>query len=46
MSAKSYKPDIDKAKELGADEYMIKPVEFEDLLRTARKHMQKRAEMP
>ena len=30
-SAKSYKPDIDKALELGADAYVIKPVEFEEL---------------
>jgi len=30
-SAKSYKPDIDKALELGADAYVIKPVEFDDL---------------
>ncbi len=42
MSAKSYKPDIDKAKELGADSYVVKPFEFPDLLKTAREHMNKR----
>jgi DNA-binding response OmpR family regulator len=42
MSAKSYKPDIDKAAELGADDYVVKPFEFHDLLKTARHHMDKR----
>lgn len=43
MSAKSYKPDMDKAKELGADEYLVKPVEMEDLLRIAKEYLAKRA---
>lgn len=43
MSAKSYKPDMDKAKELGADEYLVKPVEMEDLLRIAQEYLAKRA---
>ncbi len=43
MSAKSYKPDMDKAKELGADEYIVKPVEMEDLLRIAKELLTKRA---
>lgn len=43
MSAKSYKPDMDKAAELGADDYVVKPFEFQDLLKTARHHMNKRS---
>ncbi len=31
-SARSYKPDIDKAKELGADDYLVKPTDFAELL--------------
>ena len=31
-SARSYKPDIDKALELGADEYVIKPSGLKDLV--------------
>ncbi len=42
MSAKSYKPDFDKAAELGADDYVVKPFEFQDLMKTARHHMNKR----
>jgi two-component system phosphate regulon response regulator PhoB len=42
MSAKSYKPDFDKAAELGADDYVVKPFEIQDLLKTARHHMNKR----
>jgi len=42
MSAKSYKPDIDKAKELGADAYVVKPVEIEELIKIAREHLDKR----
>jgi DNA-binding response OmpR family regulator len=42
MSAKSYKPDMDKAAELGADAYVVKPFEFSDLMKTARIHMDKR----
>lgn len=43
MSAKSYKPDMDKAAELGADSYVVKPFELHDLLRVAREQMNKRA---
>ena len=32
-SAKSYKSDIDRAMELGADVYLIKPFELNDLIR-------------
>lgn len=42
MSAKSYKPDMDKAAELGADAYVVKPFEFNDLVNVARDHMNKR----
>ena len=42
MSAKSYKPDMDKAAELGADAYVVKPFEFSDLMTVARENMNKR----
>jgi DNA-binding response OmpR family regulator len=42
MSAKSYKPDMDKAAELGADAYVVKPFEFSDLMNVAREYMNKR----
>jgi two-component system alkaline phosphatase synthesis response regulator PhoP len=42
MSAKSYKPDMDKAAELGADAYVVKPFELNDLLKTASDNMNKR----
>ncbi|HTR81213.1 MAG TPA: response regulator [Bacteroidota bacterium] len=42
-SAKSYKPDIDKALELGADAYVIKPVEFDDLYKIVQDKMKLRA---
>ena len=42
MSAKSYKPDMDKAAELGADAYVVKPFEITDVVKLARKHMDHR----
>jgi DNA-binding response OmpR family regulator len=39
MSAKSYRPDMDKAAELGADAYVVKPFEITDVVKLARKHM-------
>jgi DNA-binding response OmpR family regulator len=42
MSAKSYKPDMDKAAELGADAYIVKPFDFTDLMSVARENMNKR----
>ena len=42
MSAKSYRPDMDKAAELGADAYVVKPFEMDEMLKTAREHMDKR----
>ena len=41
-SGKSYKPDIDKALELGADAYVVKPGDLEDLVRLASQHLEKR----
>jgi DNA-binding response OmpR family regulator len=46
ISGKSYKPDIDKAMELGADSYIIKPYSPEELLTTAVKYMHERANLP
>jgi DNA-binding response OmpR family regulator len=42
MSAKSYKPDMDKAAELGADAYVVKPFELNDLMKAAGDNMNKR----
>ena len=42
MSAKSYKPDMDKAAELGADAYVVKPFELDDLIKTASDNLNKR----
>ena len=40
-SDRSYKPDLDKAKELGADDYVIKPSDSANLLNTVNKHLSK-----
>lgn len=45
-SAKSYRPDIGKAKELGADAYVVKPFSSKDLLSVAITSMNKRASIP
>ena len=42
MSAKSYKPDMDKAAELGSDAYVVKPFEMSDMLKTAHQQIEKR----
>jgi len=42
-SAKSYKPDIDAAKRMGADDYCIKPTDFDELLDIVRHHLQQRS---
>ena len=42
-SGKSYKPDIDKAMELGADSYVVKPFSPKELLKIAIEHMNERA---
>ncbi|MGB2867914.1 MAG: response regulator [Bacteroidota bacterium] len=41
-SARSYKPDIDKAYELGADEYVIKPAGLKDLVGIVDTHISKK----
>ena len=33
ISAKAYKPDIDRAQELGADRFVVKPFRCDDLLK-------------
>jgi len=33
ISAKSYKPDMDRARGLGADHFVVKPFRCDDLLR-------------
>ena len=45
-SGKSFKPDIDKAMELGADSYVVKPFSPQDLLTIAVQHMNVRASRP
>jgi DNA-binding response OmpR family regulator len=40
-SARSYKPDIDKAHMLGANDYVIKPSDSGDLLKIVNKHLNK-----
>jgi DNA-binding response OmpR family regulator len=46
ISGKSYKPDIDKAIELGADSYVVKPFSPKELLETAIQHMNERESRP
>ena len=46
VSARSFKPDIDKAMELGADSYVVKPFSPQDLLDIAVQHMNVRASRP
>jgi DNA-binding response OmpR family regulator len=43
-SAKSYKPDIDKAMEQGADAFVVKPADVDELLTLAQKHLAKRSQ--
>ncbi len=42
-SAKSYKPDIEAAKKLGADDYCIKPADFDELIVVVGDHLKRRA---
>jgi two-component system sensor histidine kinase/response regulator len=39
MSAKSFKPDIDRARELGATEYVVKPFKTEELVALVAHHL-------
>jgi phosphoribosyl 1,2-cyclic phosphodiesterase/CheY-like chemotaxis protein len=43
VSAKSYKPDIVRARELGADEYLVKPIDPGHLLAAVQRERQARA---
>jgi DNA-binding response OmpR family regulator len=45
-SGKSYKPDIDKAMELGADSYVVKPFSPKELFKIAVEHMNERMSRP
>jgi len=42
-SAKSYKPDIDKALELGADAFIVKPADTDELIALAQEHLARRS---
>ena len=42
-SAKSYKPDIDKALELGADAFVVKPADTDELIALAQEHLSRRS---
>jgi DNA-binding response OmpR family regulator len=46
ISGKSYKSDIDRAMELGADSYVVKPFSPEEILKIAIEQMKKRASLP
>jgi two-component system, OmpR family, response regulator MtrA len=46
ISGKSYKPDIDKAMELGADSYVVKPFSPKELLEIAIQHRNERESTP
>jgi DNA-binding response OmpR family regulator len=43
-SGKAYKPDIDRALHMGADAYITKPGELEELVRLTHEHIAKRAQ--
>lgn len=43
VSAKSYRPDIVRARELGADAYLVKPIVVDELLETVRRGRASRA---
>jgi two-component system alkaline phosphatase synthesis response regulator PhoP len=46
ISGKSYKSDIDRAIELGADSYVVKPFSAKEIYEIAIEHMNKRASQP
>lgn len=39
VSAKAYKPDIDRARLLGATDYVVKPFHLDELLSTVERHL-------
>lgn len=39
MSAKSYKPDIERARQLGATDYVVKPFKRDELLALVEQHL-------
>jgi len=41
-SAKAYKPDIDRARELGATDYVVKPFRTDELRSLVERHLQER----
>lgn len=43
-SAKSYKTDIEKAFEMGADEYVVKPGGLGEVVEVVQKHLNKRSQ--
>jgi DNA-binding response OmpR family regulator len=46
ISGKAYKPDIDRAMELGADSYVVKPFSPQEIFKIAIEHMNERASRP
>ena len=46
ISGKAYKPDINRAMELGADSYVVKPFSPQEILKIAIEHMNERASRP
>ncbi len=38
-SAKAYKPDIDRARQLGATDYVVKPFQTDELLAVVERHL-------
>ena len=41
-SSKSFKPDMERARELGATEYLVKPFRVDELLQAIERHLQAR----
>ena len=41
-SSKAFKPDVDRARELGATEYLVKPFRVEELLQVIERHLSSR----